>query len=629
MQFNRGLSVINPANLRESAPFRTRVPGARQLAQVLAIAALAGAALAATGCTNRSGALKTATSDLNKISAASSSNVITIKTIVKNASAPTSVFDILGDGSGAMAKYCTSTGGSAVDPTSGPSACVCNFSYANPKTGATESFETPTLYHEADLIRCSYANTPAEVTTVDVKVRLPSSNQASNVFSFKFAGTASPVDSASILNFAQVQRYMCRRLVKVPYIFNPDKLNDPLQIEDRHLADTLNFYTTNMGATFSYYAGGVNGNSPPYGWYCPSIPNDPNAKFDLNLYSVAADDPATTNSKKIYPATGSKFDRSNFYLAKVPTGVFTQPVNSYIAPFTVTSTAAGAAPPIGYAAAPIPDTAVAGKESCPGTSVPIPSGYHWAKLWLFRMSMPIKKYAVSQSLINMNEIACTPGPFSDGKMVFSDCNKLGGAKPSLYISDAAADPTRLASRAITGTGMCVNIDPLKVLGGPGYSGNIAGVTALGLASGSDVWVPNSANSSYACGSASDPAHICAKNAPYGVDVQTYDITPTNAGGIADANTSYNDFLFVVSPTDVNSGDMSNVNSATRAKYTPYRFVTDGDCTLADPDTCNATNALRNYGLKLHDVSTAGDPPPDDPGRPGSFPLCVLQPDGTP
>ncbi len=591
-------------------------------------------ALAILGCTNRTPGLKSATSDLNKISTTSSSYVITIKTIVKNSSAPTSTFDILGDGGGTMGKYCTSTGAANADPNTGPSTCVCNFTYTNAKTGSTESFETPTLYHEADLIRCSYANTPAEVTAVDVKIRLPASNQASNIVNFKFSGTASPVDSASILNFAQVQRYMCRRLVQIPYIFDPNRINDPLQIEDPRLSDTLNFYTTNMGATFSYYAGGVNGSTPPYGWYCPSIPNDPGANFDLNLFSVAADDPATTNSKRIYPVAGSKFDRSTFYLAKTPTGVFTQPVNAYIAPFTVTSTAVGAAPPIGYAAAPVPDTTVAGKESCPDASVPIPAGHHWAKLWLFRMSMPIKKYAVSQALINMNEVACTPGPFSDGRMVFSDCNKLGGTKPSIYISDTVANSNLLASRALTGTGMCINLEPTKVAGGPGYSSLNPGALSLGVASGSDVWIPNSANSSYACGVVNDPAKICSKNTPYGADIQTYDITPTNAGGFKDPNHGYYDFLFIVSPTTVNSSEMSNVNSAVRARYTPYRYVASGDCNSADPDNptvvgdCAASNALRTYGLKLHDVGTAGDPPPDDARRPGNFPLCVLQPDGT-
>ena len=65
-------------------------------------------------------------------------------------------------------------------------------------------------------------------------------------------------------------------------------------------------------------------------------------------------------------------------------------------------------------------------------------------------------------------------------------------------------------------------------------------------------------------------------------------------------------------------------------YHPYRFYTNLDCLSPDPDSapagdCLQSNAITNYGLKLYDVGSAGDPPAADPNRAGIFPMCAIQP----
>ena len=108
--------------------------------------------------------------------------------------------------------------------------------------------------------------------------------------------------------------------------------------------------------------------------------------------------PDSGGSYLIYPPSGSTFDRSTFYLANAAAGVFTVPLNSYTAPTIVSD---GTGSPIGYGAAPIPSGT--NQETCPD-SVPIPTGFHWAKLWLFRADLPDRNYVVSPGAVKLGSV---------------------------------------------------------------------------------------------------------------------------------------------------------------------------------------------------------------------------------
>lgn len=621
-----------------------------------------GLALALASCTNNS--LRNASSNLtddenplDKVIAGGDSS-LTLVRVVKNALAPTSTFDLIGDGSGAFGVNCTGTQGSAQSNT-GPSTCTCSYTYKK-SDGSTESFEAPTTYFETNVVRCLYTGMPAAVTQVGVRLHVTTSDSYSNEVTYKFAGTGLTLDTASALTFVQVQRYQCRDVVTVPYLFDPGRIYDPFQSEDPQNSYPLNFYSTNMGGTFSIYAGGLNGLQPPTLWNCPSIPNDPNAGLDLTVFSVSAD---SAGSKRIYPPAGSAFDRSTFHVARKATGVFNVPVNAYIAPtiFSVAPDSQGnqsGPAPIGYGAAPIP-TGVSGQETCPDASVPIPSGYHWVKVWPFRMALPQRKFVSSINLQRLGNIDCAvgewidksqlPAPGTDNdflRAVFPDCyNKAADgatrATDAVYITELSGLPAgTLASRFFEGTGACVNIDPdfnaiSGIAQGPGRTTNSATGALLPayagypIKPGTDVWNPNNRDTTYRCNGPGnqDFAHLCPPSLPGRVP---YDNAPVTGNIDADPSSTRFDFLFVVSPPSVMSGDMINTSSAVHNTYTPYRFMAPGDCSSTDPDTavggdCNPQRALRNYGLKLHDVGSAGDPPADDPNRAGVFPVCALQP----
>ena len=104
---------------------------------------------------------------------------------------------------------------------------------------------------------------------------------------------------------------------------------------------------------------------------------------------------------------------------------------------------------------------------------------------------------------------------------------------------------------------------------------------------------------------------------------------TTGSGTETASDLRFDFIFVATPPTVMSRDMSDSSSAIYAQYAPYRFRADTDCGAADPDLagCIQSKALRNYGIKWHDVDSAGDPPAGAPNRAGVFPVCAMQPNG--
>lgn len=652
-----------------------------------------------SGCTNNRflgflGSSNTSGNPLDNVTIPVTESAITLSRVVKNTAAPTSTFDLIGDGSGAMGNHCKGT----TNTNTGPSACTCSYSYTLPD-GSTQNYEAPTTYHEANLLRCLYVDIPAAAKSIKVRVHVTSGLDAySNEFAVNFGGKDVTLDPTDASTYVLAHRYQCRDSVTIENSLSPN-IYDPFQSEDLHNSYLLNFYTSNLGAAFSIHGGGMSGVTPLTSWHCPSIPNDPEMKMDLTVYSVAAD---SAGSKKIYPPTGSIFDRSTFYLARKATSVFNVPVNSYVAPGINSSSPdsqgnQAGVPPMGYGASPIPK-GIAGQETCPDSSISIPSGYHWVKVWLFRMAFSPRKKLYSTYFNSMGAIACSPGDWSLASRkttesllylnsVFPDCynHASEGSRnsESLYLTDLTlpdviASNAQLVSRVFEQYNACFNIDPYwhpsfsSPLTNSSYStisnpianaGKYAGpgrATAsffsdLGLGSGTDIWNQNMkytatgvspVDPNLGCtGTAkSNPAHLCTgidrhtsstpappSPAPRAYYPVPYDDAPV-ARDMDNPNQPQYDFLFVVSPPTVMSGEMTNLSSSVHNIYTPYRFMSYGDCISPDPDVpltpgdCNPERALRNYGIKFHDVSGVGDPPGDDPNRAGVFPVCALQPD---
>lgn len=587
-------------------------------------------------------------------------------------------FDLIGDGSGSIGSYCTppSTGGSTNSTTttstnssgasggSGATPCSCSFSYTNASTGTMESIEFASIYVEGDILRCSIPSLPSSVTSLSVKIRIVASDQTSNPINFNLASSGIILDSSQISSFSKVDRYQCRDLLTIPYQLDPGtdsndpNIYDPIQSEDPHLTYPLNYFTTNLGKSLELYGNNTNA----FGFSCPAKPNDPNSGVNLKIYSIGAD---SGGSKQIYPATGSVFDRHNFYLAKNSGGVFTVPVNAYFAPLNITSTVptgSNQTGPLGYAARPIP--AGVDKETCPDSSIQIPAGYHWVKLWLFRADLPKRKYKYSPDIIQMGSVGCNPAGFSGGGFPFPDCGD-GTAGTQL----AGIKATNQMADRVFGTGTCIRFNtpnindqvgagrlPAAACQGsahpnaPGCTTNNTTTQFAGYGNfplGTDIWINTifagaggvpiaGTPTNTSCGGAQivDPMHICPPAGgglggliPYTERISLVDI---------DSGALRYDFLFVATPPTVMSADMRNSASTANYPYTPYRFYTADDCTSPNPDApapgdCRLDRKI-SYGLKFHDVSSNGDPPAvsstgvvDNTARAGEFPVCALQP----
>jgi hypothetical protein len=319
----------------------------------------------------------------------------------------------------------------------------------------------------------------------------------------------------------------------------------------------------------------------------------------------------------------TKNSRSTFYLSKMKTGIFTINVNAYIAPNIISQVSTtpnpqgGGFPSLGWGAS--PRSTGAGVETCPADTpttagvanpdyVTIPSGYHWVKVWLFRMTFSPRKYLKGANLANLGGLGCNPGKNSSNVVEFPDCAGLAA------LGDGSGLPPALIS---LGLGMCLT---------PTYdgSGNLTHLT------------PGGSDPTYSCSKQPVPwANPWSSTNTYGLDVCNgsgvatttvpFDSAPTaEVYGNEDSAAPY-EFLFVTTPPSVNTSDMSNSASPIYARYAPMRFRVDSDCGAADPSGCSTQYMLRNYGLKLHDVADAGDPPASDPSRAGVFPICALQP----
>lgn len=607
------------------------------------------------------------------------SSFITIARVLRSNTDAAKTFDIIGDGSGRLGDFC----GSAATGAGGAnqSVCTCKFDYIK-SDGAQQAFESPVTYAETNLVRCVHTGVPETIPFVKVSIHFTNSDSYTNELKFYFTGNSISLDSTDAASFAVIKRFQCKDTISVSYTGQSD-IYDPFLSEDSELSYPMNFYTPNAGFSMQAFVKNAKPSNGA-GWNCPSILNDPSAGLDLTLYSLASDGA----SKRIFPATGSVFDRHTFYLAREKTGVFNLPLNGYLAPNTLSHAIADGTKstleqpgPLGYGAAPIP---IAGGESCPSASQQaIPAGYKWVKVWLMRASLESRTVKVSMASQELGQIGCNPGAYAEtilepaqsGPLDLKGIYKACGAKVAVsgytYTDggNSASTSDKLADRIILGTGMCVRMQPaadadlfaetckpsevLPVTATPwgGGHGNGAGCTTLEtnpssqkapfeyIAKGSDVWkLIQKQDPSFDCGvsTSKDPMGLC-KIVGNGASPPT---SIPNANIPHDSNlksvnidnaTSRYDYLFVVSPTSVMMDDMLNERDSVKP-YIPYRFYSQKNCQSPDPDNpttagdCSPSKVIR-YSPKFHDVGTNGDAAPGDTtgGREIVLPVCALQP----
>ncbi len=617
------------------------------------------------------------------------SGVLTISRVVKNATTPNKTVDIVGDGTNAMGNICVPSDGSSPLVTTSTTVCNCTFAY-NTTLEPNQSIDVPVTYHETNLLRCNYNTLPSDVTSFNLSIHLTSSNSYSNVVNFNLATGGTTLDLTNPTSFTTPIRYQCRDIVNILYSLDSggSGIYDPFQSEDPHMTYPLDYYATNLySAVTSYVGAGASS------WRCPSVlnPNQylANSVFpgdssglsalqqftaanyvNLNIYSIGP--LSGGGGSMIYPPTAGTFDRSTFYLATQASGIFNVAVNAYIAPNIISVTppsvpaaAAASPPPLGYGVTPTPiGTAGSGQETCPDTSVAIPPNYHWVKVWLFRAGLAQRHFTTSNDITKLQSISCNPGdwPSTEGtatniinQPIFSGCEaSLSDPTPissptpgtSIALNDvgSTAHPTlTLADRVLGGVGQqCVH---LQKTGTASCSAGNPGASCTDGVNNDDLWevlIPNASlypqSASIGCSAtatvaapADDVLNICGSlTSP--VHPTTYNLTTVDYDLTALQPNARYDFLFVVTPTSVMTENMLDTSSSsTSLPYQPYRFYTNLDCLSPDPNAAAAGDCLPqniiSYGIKFHDVGTNGDPGSSDPTNPsaGVFPVCALQP----
>ncbi len=514
--------------------------------------------------------------------------------VVRNSIDPSGTLDLIGDDSQTMGQFCAANATTA-QANAGASSCSCVYDYIK-ADGAHESFEAPSVYNEASLLRCKYTQVPAGLAYMDVKIHLTNSDTFSNAVKFYFqAGANAALDLSSPVSFVQALRYQCKDLVTIRYMFDGAHMYDPFQSADPALSYPLNFYTNNLGGAMVNYVG-----AKVQSWFCPALPNDPKENMDLRIFSNYAD---KNGSKLIYPPEGSEFDRSTFYLAKKPSGAFNVAINSYVAPQLASADPAfgGSAPlPLGYGA-----KAVAsgfGREVCPVDTV-IPPGFKWVKLWLFRADLPRRSYRTSGKVSEMHSVACQPDlwTWSDGAVVVSKCKDQNQSSSELVRIYGGVDGNNTCTQITNGT--------------------------FGKVNQSGSTFTNAANAIYF--NEANSTDLPLQSDGWAIEGGKDSIDPQPGLADLDGLNPRFDFLFVVSPPEVMASDMTKSESSVRNTYVPYRFPLPSDCLSKDPDEAGgldcAASKIIKYEIKLHDVAGNGDPAGDDPSRQGVFPVCALQP----
>jgi hypothetical protein len=607
---------------------------------------------------------------------ASGTQIMNLRQVIRNQYDPSGTLDLIGDSSGMMGQVCLANGSSGSSASAaGSSTCECEIDFTTP-SGQHQNFRTATTYLESNLLRCKIGTLiPAGTPFLKVRVHLKNADLFSNTVTMPLTTTG--LDTTDAANFMRVTRFQCRDRVQFGYLFDSGSIYDPILSDHPAITYPLNFYTTNMGGTFAR----IPRQQGMSLWNCPSTPNDTQAGLDLTLFSVSPD-PA--GSKLIHPPIGSANDRSTFFVAKKSAGVFTVPLNAYILPGVRTQTVDNTGvmvvtgtgtPQLGFAAAPVP--AGSGKETCPESSVAIPSGFKWAKLWLFRADLPKRRYPFSAKFAAMGAIACNPGMkdkcedgsnpdtasggcFASGSTsslnpavtwnpVFPDCNTNSTVGMSMvprggYIPDVSGN---LADRVLVfgSAHSCYRLRGASYNGftfpclsengrssdGPGCTTRADGITQFSgyeqYASGTDIWVAAQGSANLGGSSSSvgaDPLNIKVTRVPA-------DSSPSSIELDTESNPRF-DYLLVVSPPSVMAADMANSTSPVRLVYTPYRYMSPTDCKSPDPDNplttgdCPVARRI-NYGIKWNEIGVNADAADSLGSRGGIYPMCVLQPTG--
>jgi hypothetical protein len=633
-------------------------------------------------CTNSLSARGLASSSTGSGSGTGTTNLtgttlVTITNVLKDNINPSTTLDIFGDGSSSMAQYCTSSGGLAggsstgASTTAGTSNCACNYTFVT-SGGVTETVQADTTYHESNMIECLYTGIPAGIATVTVSIDLISQAQTSNSITYALSSSSSGTSTTNISSFTQVSRYQCKDVVSIPYVFGPsinplqaNAIYDPVMSESPSLSYPLDFYTTNLGGTYAQY---VAANLPSSGeyWDCPANPTATSANVNMNLYSVAADG----GSYQIYPYSGSGHNRSTFYVSNTSNGVFTVPLNTYVAPTMIAENVNTNGAPTGYGASPI--STGTGTESCPDT-VAIPTGYQWVKVWLFRADLADRHYQVSTAVETASAVACSPGAWptgqtSAGMQIFEDCGsttvattpgECKGACPEANIGTQTLTAGQLADRVITGEGntngavcvdmnygrgpaftgpaTCIQTGGLDTCQGPGATSltstsQFPGGTYAPFGLGTDYWLmrqyvfscSGTNDNAGASQQFADPLDLCGKK--YGIDNVPSDRALTSVD-LDTGNPRY-DFVYVVTPESVESGLMES-DDPSIYPYIPVRWPNASDCSSPDPNNpetvgdCPQSKMIQ-YGIQLQDIGTSGAPT-GTAGQPVIYPMCALQP----
>ena len=632
-----------------------------------------------SGCTNNAikaagllGNKLTSPNPLSGFSVGSQASAVTISEVIPSNTNPASVFDLIGDGSGALGTLCTDaaanptpsssptggTAGNTAGTSTGGNNCQCQYDYIS-DTGTAQSIRVPVLYHESNLVRCTYADPviPADVPFTQVTLFVTSTGGSSNTITFRFNTLLVSGNTANPSTYVLARRYQCNDIhFFIPHLLNGGtagtQVYDPLQSEDPSLSYPIDFYTTNVAQSIQLFTENFTGVG--LGYLCPPIPNDQTDLLDLTVLSEASDG----NSKRIFPPAGSRFDRATFYVARNATGAFSVPVDTEIAPGVFTGptpaptpgAAAAAAsgtpkPPIGFGAQAIPDGN--GGERCPNASdnVTIPNNFHFVKIWLFRSQFAPRQFYKSTRASNLGAVLCNSGKFSDGTPVVKDCGTTGG--------NPLVDNTILADR-IVGQGAsirCMNLDQpfttsvnfVQFQSGAGYttdpatlqqkSNTVVSVgnpnnedfTKFGL--GTDLWLSRGNDQNQRCGfpGSFDPMLLCdntALNVPH-------DPAPLQTTVTEDLTSPHLDYLFVVSPPTLMLSDMKNDTPAAKP-YKPVRFLPPNLCQSVDPD--NPTNpgdcpltARQKFDLVSTDINSNADAAGGSDPRKLIFPICALQP----
>lgn len=471
----------------------------------------------------------------------SSQGTFTLGRVVKNNLNPTGTLDLIGDGTGTFGQLCQSSDGAT-----GTNTCNCTYTYSSP-TVPNQQLDTPVIYSETDLIRCNYGTISTDVKSLKVSVHLTTADTYSNQVIFNYSGSSVSLDTSLIASFVEPRRYQCHDiLVGVNYLFD-SKIYDPIQSENFHKTFPLDFYYTNPGGNLSTYSAAQAGtaNTSLSNWICPPILN-PETTFsnstdlknynslnhvNLAVYSKAGLTVGDTIYRKViyppppHPLQPGNIDRSTFLLSKQPSGIFSVPVNAYVSPGVNTTsdailTEGYPPPPLGYGASPI--STGSGQESCPDSSIPIPTKHHWVKLWLFRASLDARTMAwpgpkgngpnQASSLFDLNVIYCNPGNWDKDSTTYQEPNlqifpalncprdisdflndrsstpaphgnhgtwtdggvtyKLRPASISLKsVRESLTDPLNLnyiLADRVLGTGQCVRLDAVAGVAGPAY-----------------------------------------------------------------------------------------------------------------------------------------------------------------